>query len=92
MTKLVGSAKTGELLGALGFLQAIARIVAPTAANLTYSWTVDKTPQVVFWGIAVCFGSAGVVTFLIRLDKAGGVGKSEEDEDAVPLQVQKTRC
>ncbi|KAI9765806.1 MAG: Hippocampus abundant transcript 1 protein [Geoglossum simile] len=92
MTKLVGSAKTGELLGALGFLQAMARIVAPTVANLTYSWTVDKAPQVVFWGIAVCFGGAGVVTFLIRPDEAGGAGESEEDEDAVPLQAQKDCC
>jgi hypothetical protein len=92
MTKLVGSAETGELLGALGFLQAIARIVAPTVANLTYSWTVDRAPQLVFWGIAVCFGVAGVVTFLLRPDEAEGVGGSEGDEDAVPVQAQKNCC
>ena len=63
MTKLVGSARTGELLGALGFLQALARIVAPTVANATYSLTVAKAPQLVFWGVAACFVAAGSVTF-----------------------------
>lgn len=87
MTKLVGSAQTGELLGALGFLQAMARIVAPTIANLTYSWSVGKMPQLVFWGLAVCFVAAGVATFWAHPGVAGE-GKESESEEAVPLQAR----
>lgn len=84
MTKLVGRARTGELLGAMGFLQAIARIVAPTIANFTYSWTVAKVPQLVFWGVAACFVAAGVVT-LWAIPEMGGRG--EDGEETVPLHT-----
>ena len=84
MTKLVGSGRTGEFLGALGFLQALARIVAPTIANLTYSWTVSGIPQLVFWGVAVCFTAAGVVSFfaspLVSED-------TKDSEEGVPLHA-----
>ncbi|KAL9585328.1 MAG: hypothetical protein Q9212_001587 [Teloschistes hypoglaucus] len=66
MTKRIDNTRTGELLGALGFLQAMARIVAPTVASLTYSWTVSKFPPLVFWGVAVGFVAAGVATFWIQ--------------------------
>ena len=85
MTKLVGSARTGELLGALGFLQAMARIVAPTIANLTYSWTVGKVPQLVFWGVAVCFVLAGAVTFWATPERGGRIVDRELVEEEVPL-------
>lgn len=68
MTKLVGHAQTGELLGALGFLQSLARVVAPSVVNAVYSWTADSAPMLVFWGIAACFGVAGVLTFLARVN------------------------
>lgn len=84
MTKLVGSSQIGELLGALGFLQAMARIVAPTIANLTYSWTVAKAPQLVFWGVAACFVAAGAVTFWATPEEGGAKGDGEED---VPLHT-----
>jgi hypothetical protein len=42
----------------------MARIVAPTVANLTYSRTVDSVPQLVFLGIAACFFAAGVASVL----------------------------
>ncbi|KAL6720627.1 hypothetical protein ACLMJK_002552 [Lecanora helva] len=84
MTKLVGSTRTGELLGALGFLQAIARIVAPTIANLLYSWTIGSAPQLVFWGIAACFVAAGIVTFWAKPEAEGLV---RDREEAVPLHA-----
>ena len=80
MTKLVGARNTGELLGALGLLQAIARIVAPTVANLTYSWTVARAPQLVFWGIAGCFATAGILTAWARPRRRGS-GSEEDDEE-----------
>ena len=85
MTKLVGKERTGELLGAMGFLQAIARIVAPTIVNLTYSWTVARVPQLVFWGLAACFVAAGVVTFWAKPETDG---RGEDDgEEGVPLHT-----
>ena len=84
MTKLVGSAQTGELLGALSFLQALARIIAPTVVNLTYSWTVARAPQLVFWGLALCFVCAGVATFFARVSEKM---ENSEDEEGVPLHA-----
>ena len=84
MTKQVEVAQTGELLGALGCLQAIARIVAPTLAGLTYSATVSKVPQLVFWGVAACFVAAGAASFWARPE--GSSMRHEEGEEAVPLQ------
>ncbi|MCJ1380001.1 Hippocampus abundant transcript 1 protein [Xylographa soralifera] len=85
MTKLVDSSQIGELLGALGFLQAVARIIAPTIASLTYSWTVASMPQLVFMGIAVCFVAAFVVSFFARPDTSNGTFAREEGEDGEPM-------
>ncbi|KAF2865347.1 major facilitator superfamily domain-containing protein [Massariosphaeria phaeospora] len=74
MTKLLPAAQTGELLGALRFLQALARVVAPTVAGLVYNATAESVPQVVFWGIAGCFGVAGGLTFVVRRGGKGGGG------------------
>ena len=91
MTKLVDSSQIGELLGALGFLQAVARIIAPTIASLTYSWTVASMPQLVFIGIAVCFVAAFVVSFLARPDSSSGAFAKEENEDGEPMIPLSTR-
>ena len=85
MTKILGSEQTGELLGALAFLQAMARIIAPTVASLVYSRTVSSTPALVFWGVAVCFGAAGIATFWAKPDTGSSVNGNEE---AVPLQAR----
>ncbi|KAF2848071.1 tetracycline-efflux transporter-like protein [Plenodomus tracheiphilus IPT5] len=90
MTKLLPASQTGELLGALGLLQALARIIAPTVAGLTYSWTTESMPQIVFWGIAFCFAVAGLLTAVLKAGKAGSHVKGEEDgEIMVPLQADK---
>ncbi|KAF2201233.1 tetracycline-efflux transporter-like protein [Delitschia confertaspora ATCC 74209] len=94
MTKLLPASQTGELLGALGFLQAMARIVAPTAASLTYSWTTAWWPQLVFWGIAVSFSVAGALTWFVKVGEKGGLeremaGEDEYAESLVPLQAGK---
>jgi MFS family permease len=79
LTKLLPASQTGELLGALGFLQALARIIAPTVAGLTYSWTTESMPQLVFWGIAFCFAGAGLMTVLLKSGNTGSHVKYEED-------------
>jgi MFS family permease len=87
MTKLLPTSQTGELLGALGLLQAMARIVAPTVASLVYSMTTTTFPQLVFWGIAAMFAVGGFVTVLVRVgDQKGEKEGLEEGEDAIPLR------
>lgn len=85
MTKIVGSEQTGELLGALAFLQAMTRIIAPTVTSLTYSRTVSSTPALVFWGVGICFAAAGIATFWTEPDTSSGVNGNEE---AIPLQAR----
>lgn len=85
LTKLVPSSQTGELLGALGLLQALARIVAPTVANLTYSVTINRAPTLVFWGIAGSFVIAIAVSLFAR-PQTGVVDDGDEDgEGGTPL-------
>ena len=84
MTKIVESEQTGELLGALAFLQAMARIIAPTVTSLTYSRTVSSTPALVFWGVAICFAAAGIATFWAKPDTGSDMKGKEE---AIPLQA-----
>jgi hypothetical protein len=87
MTKLLPSSQMGELLGALGFLQAMARIVAPTIASLVYSMTTNSFPQLVFWGIAAMFAVGGFVSFVVKVgDEKCEKEGLEEGEDAVPLR------
>ncbi|MCJ1389444.1 Hippocampus abundant transcript 1 protein [Xylographa bjoerkii] len=91
MTKLVDSSRIGELLGALGFLQAVARIIAPTIASLTYSWTVASMPQLVFMGVAVCFAAAFVVSFFARPDSSNRAFARADGEDGEPMVPLSTR-
>jgi hypothetical protein len=51
LSKLAGRERMGEALGALGFLQACARIAGPTVAGITYSQTVGSNTQSGFLGI-----------------------------------------
>ncbi|KAH9877669.1 hypothetical protein J1614_002886 [Plenodomus biglobosus] len=90
MTKLLPASQTGELLGALGLLQALARIISPTVVGLTYSWTTESMPQLVFWGIAVCFAVAGLLTAALKAGKTNRHDKGEEEGESMePLQANK---
>ena len=67
LTKHVDGERTGELMGVLGLLQGVVRIVAPSLVNVVYSWTVKEgVPHAAFLGIAgfLCLGAA--LTFLVR--------------------------
>ena len=66
MTKHVSQDRIGELLGAMGLLHALARVVAPTVFNLIYSLTVAKFPQTVFITLTAAFGVAFVLSWLIK--------------------------
>ena len=66
LTKHVPPDRTGQLLGAVGLLHALARIVAPTVFNLIYALTVGKFTQTVFVCLAACFGLAFLLSLFIR--------------------------
>ncbi|EFW23047.1 hypothetical protein D8B26_006580 [Coccidioides posadasii str. Silveira] len=60
LTKHVPADRTGQLLGAIGLLHALARVVAPTIFNLIYSMTVATVPQTVF----ICLAGLIFIAFL----------------------------
>ncbi|MCJ1465524.1 hypothetical protein MMC07_004142 [Pseudocyphellaria aurata] len=66
LTKHVPQDRTGQILGAMGLLHALARLVAPTIFNLIYSVTVATAPQTVFICLAATFGVAFLLSWFIR--------------------------
>ncbi|KAJ5794864.1 hypothetical protein N7457_001463 [Penicillium paradoxum] len=66
LTKHVPHERIGQMLGAIGLLHALARVVAPTVFNLIYSLTVATLPQTVFMALAAVFGLAFLMSLLIR--------------------------
>lgn len=61
LTKHVPPDQTGAVLGAMGLLHALARVVGPLIFNSIYSVTVGKFTQTVF----VCLGSTFFIAFVV---------------------------
>jgi MFS family permease len=88
LTKHVPHERTGQLLGAMGLLHALARIVWPTGISLIYANTVHKWPNFVFGVLASCFVAAFLCSLFIRphvyLDEPGDATPARErDADTV---------
>ncbi|KAI9696440.1 MAG: hypothetical protein M1836_005718 [Candelina mexicana] len=66
LTKHVPPDRTGQLLGAIGLLHALARVVAPIIFNSIYAATVGKFTQTVFVCLACTFGIAFILSWFIR--------------------------
>ena len=66
LTKHVPPDRSGQLLGAVGMLHALARVVAPTVFNAIYAATVGKYTPTVFLCLTVTFGLAAIVSWFIR--------------------------
>ncbi|KAF1834904.1 MFS general substrate transporter [Decorospora gaudefroyi] len=66
LTKHVPQDQVGQLLGATGFLHALARVMGPAIFNGIYSATVHHYRQTVFVCLAATFGLAFVCSWLIR--------------------------
>lgn len=66
VTKHVPPDRTGQVLGAIGMLHALARVVGPTIFNLIYSRTVGKFTQTVFVCLAATFGLAFFLSWFIK--------------------------
>ncbi|KAI9822974.1 MAG: hypothetical protein M1826_000307 [Phylliscum demangeonii] len=66
LTKHVAPDRTGQILGAVGLLHALARVVSPTALNLIYSLTVGKATPTVFFLLTGTFCLAFVLSWFIK--------------------------
>lgn len=65
LTKLIPMERTGQVLGAVGTLHALARVVGPIAFNGLYAATVATVPQAFFVLIMALFVVALVASFFI---------------------------
>lgn len=66
LSKHVSAERVGELLGAIGLLHALSRIIAPVVFNGLYAATVKSFPQAVFVVIASLFGVVFVLSFFVK--------------------------
>ena len=66
LTKHVPPDQTGQLLGAVGLLHALARVISPTIFSLIYGATVGKFTQTVFVCLAGCFGFSFILSWFIK--------------------------
>jgi MFS family permease len=66
LTKHVPHDRVGQLLGALGLLNALARVVCPTIFSLLYASTVSTFPQTVFLVLCGSFVIAFVVSWFVK--------------------------
>ena len=71
-TTLVSKQQTGELLGAISLLHALARIVIPALLDLIYSLTINRgAGAAVFVCLSGIFGVALALSFGVRLGDQG---------------------
>lgn len=66
LSKHVPSERLGRLLGAIGLLHALARVISPILFNGLYAATVDSFPQAFFVLLAVLFIGVLVASLLIK--------------------------
>lgn len=66
LSKHVSSESLGELLGAIGLLHALARVIAPILFNGLYAATVDTFPQAFFVLLSSLFLLVLVASFMIK--------------------------
>lgn len=65
LTKHVPASQTGRILGAMGLLHALSRVVSPVIFNGIYSATVGKFTQAAFVCLASVFGLATILSWFI---------------------------
>ncbi|TKX24323.1 MFS transporter-like protein 56 [Elsinoe australis] len=87
LTKHVPPERTGQLLGALGLLHALARVVAPTIFQTIFIATVETFRQTVFVCLTATFGLAFICAWFVKPNvKVDDEPKvAEEDDETAPL-------
>ncbi|KAM5368641.1 hypothetical protein ACJZ2D_009413 [Fusarium nematophilum] len=82
ISKHVPSERVGQLLGAIGMLHALGRVLGPVLFNGLYAATVGYFPQAIFVLLASIFGVALIASFLVRPHV---VWEDEPEEEREPL-------
>ncbi|KAF4472637.1 tetracycline-efflux transporter [Fusarium albosuccineum] len=84
ISKHVPSERVGQLLGAIGMLHALARVLGPVLFNGLYAITVGFYPQAIFVLLTSIFGAGLLASFLIRPHV---VWEDEPEEERGPLNA-----
>lgn len=88
ITKHVPADQVGQLLGAIGVLHALSRVLGPIAFNTLYYSTVGVFDQAIFVLLASLFGLALLASFVVRpggkLFNAAQVLQKEKEEEKTP--------
>jgi hypothetical protein len=66
VTKHVPPERVGQMLGAIGLLHSLARIIAPIVLNQLYAATVETFPQAFFVLLVGLFAATLAASFLLR--------------------------
>ncbi|EFY98996.2 MFS transporter [Metarhizium robertsii] len=84
VTKHIPHDKVGRVLGAIGMLQALVRVVGPVTFNGLYAATVGSYPQAIFVALAGLFSFALLCSFIIT-PFVHWQEDHEEEEEREPL-------
>ena len=66
LTRHIPPDRTGQLLGAIAMLHAVARILAPALFNGLFALTVESFPQATYVCLAAAFGIAELLSWFVR--------------------------
>lgn len=66
LSKHVPQNKMGQLMGAIGLLHALGRVICPTVFSLIYANTVAFWPQLVFMVLAAAFALGTVASLFVK--------------------------
>lgn len=83
LSKHVPQERVGSLLGAIGLLHALGRVVAPALFNGVYAGTVGTFPQAMFVLLSSLFGIMVLASFFVRPH----LHMKEEGYISVPVRV-----
>ncbi|KAK7538674.1 tetracycline-efflux transporter-like protein [Phyllosticta citribraziliensis] len=89
LTKHVPPDRTGQLLGAIGLLHALARVVAPTVFNAIYAATVASFAQAVWIALTAVFAVAWAASFFVRPGLR--LGGDDEDQSGGDAEAEAAR-
>ncbi|KAL1883775.1 hypothetical protein VTK73DRAFT_8311 [Phialemonium thermophilum] len=85
ITKHAPPERVGQLLGAIGVLHALARVVSPIVFNGLYAITVDSFPQAFFVLMTSLFAVILVASFVVRPH----VSMEDEDDQSSPYLIER---
>ncbi|KYK59450.1 Major facilitator superfamily domain, general substrate transporter [Drechmeria coniospora] len=85
VTKHVPQERIGQILGAIGVMHALSRVVGPFIFNGIYAATVESFPQAIFVALGSLFGVAFLCSLMIKphiqWDEDGAVETEREEGD-----------